>query len=93
MPILGSNSTSTGAIMYVFGYECQEVITCSNDTTVLKSEQFCLMGGEYWSANYKALPAKVDGSVRFNVTITKKPVLSQSEPNCGGGGNCSLIDF
>jgi hypothetical protein len=93
MPIMGGNSTSTGAVMYMFGNECQRVITCSDDGAPLRSEEMCLMGGAYWSASYRALPAKVDGDVKYNSTITEIPRIGQEVQCSTDGRNCDLISF
>lgn len=92
LPILGGGSTSSGAVMYIFGNECQRVITCSNDDTPVRSEEMCLLGGLYWSASYKALPNKVSGKVRYNATLTEKPIIGQNI-QCQSGGSCGLISF
>lgn len=95
MPVLEANATSNGAVMFIFGYECQHVETCSSEETVLKSEEFCLMGGDWWSASYKALPHKVNDKVLYQATLTKRPVLSTTVNSCvSTDGNCTeIVDF
>ena len=95
LPIMGSGGESSGIKQYTFGSECQAVIACSNENTVLKSEEFCLMGGEWISANYRALPNKVNGNIVYNATLKKVPVILSSTNGCGGTGQnaCSIISF
>ena len=87
MPVVGAGSTGGGTVMFVFGYECQEVEACSSTNNVKKSTEFCLYGGDYWSASYKALPQKVNGNVKYQATFTKKPIIDL-EPCTVAGGTC-----
>jgi len=96
MPVLGEGATSTGLVQYTFGAECKRVETCSNATEVVTSDQFCLTGGPYYSASYRALQEKDKrGKVVYNSTITSKTsIYGDSEFQCEGGGNaCSIISF
>ena len=96
VPILCDAPTdpSEGNIIFTFGTETQEVISCSSDTDVVKSSDMCLLGGMYFSAQYRALPGKVGGKLVFTSVLTKKPVRTNTYPNtCGnstGGGTPSV---
>lgn len=84
-PDVGEGSISTGAVIFTFGVELQEVLSCSTEKTVLKSKDMCLLGGSYFSASYRAYPGKVAGNLVFNSTVTKKPIFT----NNYGGNNLS----
>lgn len=77
LPTLGGGSTSTGNIIFTFGTETQEENSeeCST-VDILKSKDMCLLGGDYFSANYKAIPGKKNGDLIFSTNITKKPIYS-----------------
>lgn len=66
-----------GAIVFTFGVERQEIELSECATGILTSEDMCLFGGDYFSANYKALPGRIDGDLIFNSTQAKKPVITQ----------------
>lgn len=91
IPIMGAGSSSEGTIIFTFGYEYQEILSCGSTDSILGSKDMCLLGGEYFSANYKALPGKVDGKVAFSSVSAKKPVLTLTPPPNGGG--CLSGDF
>jgi len=96
LPVLEEGTTATASVMYTFGSECQEIVTCANTNDVAKSDEFCLFNTDensYWSANYSALPTKVNGRITYNSVIQKKPRLSRDTNACPQGGNCSLISF
>lgn len=82
IPLLCGSTTSQGNIIYTFGTECQEVILCGYTSKVLKSEDMCLLGGEYFSANYKALPGKVNGKLVFTSNLAKKPSITNEYGKC-----------
>ena len=91
IPIVGTGSISTGVIIFTFGFETQEVLSCGSTHEMLKSTDMCLMGGNYFSANYKALPGKVGGKVAFSSVTTKKPILSTKAPP--SNGDCLRGDY
>lgn len=78
IPIIagGGGDSSTGNVIFTFGTETQEIISCAAEDDVLGSSDMCLLGGEYFSASYNALPAKVNGQLKFTSNITKPPVFS-----------------
>lgn len=83
VPLLcNGSSPSEGNIVFTFGTETQEVINCSFDSDVITSKDMCLLGGDYYSATYKALPGKVGGKLVFNSTLMKKPIRSAIYPKC-----------
>lgn len=92
LPRLGTGTTSAGNIIFTFGTETQEVESeeCSK-LGIVTSKDMCLLGGDYFSANYKALPGKVDGELIFNTNIAKKPILSDKYGSNNGGGGGSPV--
>lgn len=96
IPIVSTGEgSSTGNIIFTFGTETQEVISCSSDSEVVGSSDMCLLGGEYFSANYRALPAKVNGDLVFVSNLTKAPVFSEDyrSVNCGSISSSLSGDF
>lgn len=85
IPIIagGGGNSSTGNVIFTFGTETQEIISCAAEDEVLGSADMCLLGGDYFSANYNALPAKVNGKFKFTSNITKPPIFSANY-NTGG---------
>lgn len=94
IPKLCDNASdpSEGNIIFTFGTETQEVISCGFDTDVLRSKDMCMFGGEYFAANYKALPGLVGGKIVFNSVLTKRPIKSNKYPACNGSSSAA-IDF
>lgn len=90
IPIM-AGSSMTNAFVWTFGSESQEIEACESTAEVLASKDMCLLGGEYFSAQYKAHPGKANGSLVFNSVLAKKPNYSQDIPN--GGGQKDLCDF
>lgn len=90
IPVM-DGATSKGTIIFSFGSETQEVITeCSTETNFLGSNDMCLLGGEYYSAQYRAFPGKINNKLVFNSVLNKKPVSRaeiKTEGECSGGGN------
>lgn len=80
IPIMpqGGGSSSDGVIVFTFGSETQETISCGSDRDVIRSSDMCLLGGEYFSANYSALPGKINGDLVFQSNLAKVPVLSKN---------------
>lgn len=81
IPVIGGGTTSKAITIFTFGVETQEVISeCASEVNFLTSKDMCLMGGEYFSANYRAFPGKIDlndgnGSrLYFTAVLTKKPI-------------------
>ena len=96
IPIMGNSGAANGIRQYTFGYECQKVITCSTEETVITSEDMCLWGGDWYSASYRALPVKVNKKVLFNATLRGIPqIYADDESGCqqGQGSACSIIKF
>jgi hypothetical protein len=96
MPLLGSGNESSSLIQYTFGAECQKIINCSNETTVLPSEDFCMAGGQYYTASYRALQQKdKSGRIVYNSTVREKPSLYEDANYvCEESGNvCDIISF
>lgn len=88
IPIIpdGGGNSSQGSIIFTFGTERQEIISCGSEEEVASSRDMCLLGGEYFSANYSALPAKVNGKIKFASNLAKAPKLSSSyETGCTTG--------
>ena len=82
MPLLCDSSQSSGVIIFLFGSETQEVSSCAKDDDVKLSEDMCLMGGDYFSANYQAYPARLNcNKMIFKSVVTKKPILSARTGN------------
>jgi len=84
------NNISQGNLVFTFGTESQEINSCSADQDLLKSSDMCMLGGNYFSATYRAYPGKVNGKLVFNSVITKKPVLSNEY---GQSCNPETINF
>lgn len=84
---------SEGNIIFTFGTETQEIISCGSDTNVVKSKDMCMFGGDYFSANYRALPGLVNGKLVFESQLTKKPERTDSYPSCGGNSTGGSVDF
>ena len=81
----GANESSQGNLIFTFGTECQEIISCSYTITVIKSVDMCLLGGSYFTATYKGLPGRVHGKIVFQSNLTKKPILSENYGQCAKG--------
>lgn len=80
MPLLCDGDTSYGLVITFFGEERQEVNSCDADTEVLKSEDMCLRGGEYYSASYQAHQSRIDcDQMVFKSVTTKPPILLSNE--------------
>ena len=83
IPIIGEGTTSNGITIFTFGVETQDVIsTCTSETEILTSKDMCLMGGEYFSANYRAFPGKINCKLYFTAVLTKKPI-EENKTNIG----------
>lgn len=68
-------------VVHLFGSETQEVTSCTMTKNLVSSDEMCLNSEKgYISANYKALPTKIDKKVYFNSVLNKKPVLSPNYP-------------
>ena len=98
MPVLGSGSSSTGSIQFKFGIECQRVDTCVATKDVVGSDEFCLVGGDLYSASYQALPYRDSNKkVIYSSTIRYKPTIhgnSSTVSSCGVRSNsCGLIKW
>ena len=91
IPIIanGGGDSSTGIVIFTFGTETQEIITCAAEDDVIGSADMCLLGGEYYSANYSALPAKVNGNLKFTSNLAKAPVFSANYKAGGCSGSSS----
>jgi len=76
---------SKGNVVFTFGTETQEVISCSADDKVVGSKDMCMRGGFYFSANYRALPGKVNGRLVFNSVLTKDLIRTNTYPKCQPG--------
>jgi hypothetical protein len=86
---LVSKDASTGKpilYMFAFGTETQKVNMCEVNYNVLTSDDMCLRGGPFFSANYRGLPALVKGKLAFTSTIAEKPIMS---PNYDEKSMCS----
>jgi hypothetical protein len=84
IPVVGKGTTSKAITIFTFGVERQEVISqCASEVDFLTSKDMCLMGGDYFSANYRAFPGKIDGKLYFTAVLTKKPVKT-NETTVGG---------
>lgn len=81
---------SEGNIIFTFGTETQEVISCGFDINVVKSKDMCMFGGDYYSATYKALPGKVSGKLVFNSVLAKRPERTDTYPSCSSNGTGSI---
>jgi len=91
----GGTSSSKGNIIFTFGTEKQEILNCGSDRDVLSSDDMCLLGGEYFSASYSALPAKVNGQLRFVSSLAKAPIISAKYDTgkpCGQGSPVAAAD-
>jgi hypothetical protein len=91
LPIYCDSPTVEGVIVYSFGSECQDVISCSLDQTVIRSSETCLRDlseDAVFSANYRAHPQKINGQLAYTSTIQRKPVFSQDYACAVGSNNC-----
>lgn len=82
--IICGGTQSTGIILFAFGTEYQDIINCSFTHKVITSADMCLMGGDYFSANYKGYSGKVDNNFTYNSNLTTKPALcAEYNGTCG----------
>lgn len=93
LPVLGRSTSTRELIFYSFGAELQEVIACTGVTELVQSADMCLQGGQYFSAQYKAYPGKVNGKLKFTAVFTKKPVLTLQYSSNGSGNSSLASDF
>ena len=75
--------------VFVFGSETQDLETAECTDTLLSSDDMCFLGGEYFSANYQAIPGLVEGKILFTQSQAKKPILSNETGKEGGSGGGS----
>lgn len=90
----GGGNSSKGNIVFLFGTETQVIESCASTEDVKTSKDMCLLGGDYFSASYSALPAKVNGKIKFSSNTAKAPVYSSnySSSQCKSSSNCILGD-
>jgi len=65
-----------GNIIFVFGTETQEIENNDCSSEVKTSKDMCLLGGDYFSANYKAYPGSFGSELVFSETLAKKPIAT-----------------
>ena len=90
-PIQGGN------LIFTFGTECQQVIFNECASTILTSRDMCMLGGNYYSATYKAYPGSIGGQLVFSATEASRPVYTgqYGSSECtglgGGGGGANVV--
>ncbi len=95
MPLLCDGDVSTGVIINFFGAETQEVYSCEAEDRILKSEDMCLRGGDYFSASYQAHQSRLDcNKIVFKSVVTKPPKLLSNDALDTTGNSIGVdIDF
>lgn len=86
--------SAEGVIVFTFGVECQQVLSCATDQRVVRSDEMCLIDASdnaLFSAQYKALPSKVNGSLVYDSVLTRKPVYSNDYGACSTGSTSSPV--
>lgn len=76
---------SSGAVVFYFGSECQQVTVNTADTDVNKSSDMCMQGGPYFSTSYKAYPGQAAGGDLVFSSHKVDAAIIRSEGSCSDG--------
>jgi hypothetical protein len=71
-----------GNLIFTFGTECQSTNLNECAQSNLKSTDMCMLGGEYYTATYKAYPGTLNGSLVFSSTESERPIYSADYNSC-----------
>lgn len=85
MHTLGAGGGATGLIVFSFGSECSTVEYCEATTDMASSRDMCSFDAgdnALVSASYRALPKKINGTLKFSSVEVKRPVISSQLGSC-----------
>jgi hypothetical protein len=88
--VYNESSVAKDLVIFTFGVETSEVEACSATTSILESKDMCMFKEDieegYFSANFTALPGKVNNKVVFQAnTVKNQKNIKDCLPPIGSG--------